>query len=700
MENTSIILFCDNELSYTIECIQSIRAFTEKGTYELIAVVNNNASDEEINWFMNQTDILISSCDNGAVIQKVWNNAVQISKGDNVLFMHSSTVVTENWLTNLIQGLYTSEDIAAVGPLSNYATNDSQMNIGDYSTMEELALYSKNQYFQGLRDGVIEKCLTISDFCFLIKKSIWLENGEFDEKLELDSFIADYCLRLLAKGYQTAICRNVYIHHYGRFNRVQFNDSLFIDKWSFGLEALHQKEDLISHVDDLEKYKNVLVLGCGCGALLKRLSYLSPEASIRGIEINQKQAVIASSVGNVTVGTFSNQLDLLKTNKFDCVLVTTEFFNSESPLEALKSVLEYLEYEGKIVIEVTNPRSYETFKAIFSEQVKYKNYVPISTLTELDMLFEENNLFKMTVIPNVIPLDNEAQNLYNATFELMSPLVQQQFNISRFIIIAKKQPGIPSIQTLFDDLLVNYTEEKIRRVLQYEVELILSALRNYKGPAVALLNLLAIESLEQEKYNASLLYLNQAFVLAPEDSNTLFNLGTLNYVLGNLELSLEWLLQIRDETEVVKHWIDKIQIETTKRNEEQKQLKLLLLRIEYNVLREESLVTLLQLIEKEIVRTENIIAIVHEDIIDIVDVLNSISRRCYSKGDYKAAITLLEKSLEYDPEFEPTILYLASTHIQSGEYHQAYQTLDSAPNKTPVIHEWKKKVEGVLMNMK
>ncbi|MFF2912222.1 glycosyltransferase [Paenibacillus sp. NPDC057934] len=696
MEKTSIILYCDNELSYTIECIDSIRLYSEKGTYEIIAVVNSSSTDETINWFIDQTDIIISSCDDDANLQKIWNSAIQISKGNNILFMHSNTVVTENWLTNLLQGLYVSENIAAVGPLSNYHTNDRQMLGADYSSMDELLVFAKQQFLVGVMEGVIEKCLTISDFCFAVKKSALLENGLFDDALESNSFMADFCLRLLNTGYQIALCRNVYIHHYGRLETNEKEAPLFYEKWSFGLQTMKLQEDLINKIENPADHMHVLVLGCGCGTSLRSLLNLYPEAVISGIELDPVQAELASVIGDVTVGPFLEQLNRFEKNSFDHILVTNHFFESANPLKALSMVLNYLRGDGELILELDNPRSYEGFRAFFSDQLMIKYHGSVPTLTELAVFFEKNSLFQSNIVPYEEILNDEARYLFNHTKSLMSPLVQQQFNISKFIIVAKKVPETSSLQAVFNDLFIEYTDEKLERILRYNSSFILNAAETYEGPTVPLLNLLAIESVEQKKYENALLYLNKAYELDPIDSSTLFNLGTVTYVLGDTAKSLEWLIQIPNKNETINQWISKMQMEITLKSEDLRKQKLLLLRVEYNVSQKDALSSLAELIQKQIVRVEDILTIVQEDIVDKRKVLNVFSVYLYKKGIFEPAVALLEKSLEYDPEYEPTVLHLAFSHIQNGDQKEAYRVLEASQMKTPTINEWLHKVKDGL----
>ena len=56
---TSIIILTYNKLEYTKMCIESIRKFTNKNSYEII-VVDNNSQDDTVNWLKEQNDLKLN----------------------------------------------------------------------------------------------------------------------------------------------------------------------------------------------------------------------------------------------------------------------------------------------------------------------------------------------------------------------------------------------------------------------------------------------------------------------------------------------------------------------------------------------------------------------------------------------------------------------------------------------------------------
>ena len=55
-KKTSIIILTYNDLSLTKDCVESIRKYTEKNTYEII-IVDNHSQDETPEWLKTQSDL-------------------------------------------------------------------------------------------------------------------------------------------------------------------------------------------------------------------------------------------------------------------------------------------------------------------------------------------------------------------------------------------------------------------------------------------------------------------------------------------------------------------------------------------------------------------------------------------------------------------------------------------------------------------
>lgn len=123
MRKTAIIILTFNNFKYTKDCIESIRHYTQKGTYELI-VVDNNSADETREWLLGQPDILLKLNDQNEGFPKGCNIGIGMAQPDSdILLLNNDTIVTPNWLENLRTCLYSNDQIGAVGAVSNHNEN-------------------------------------------------------------------------------------------------------------------------------------------------------------------------------------------------------------------------------------------------------------------------------------------------------------------------------------------------------------------------------------------------------------------------------------------------------------------------------------------------------------------------------------------------------------------------------------------------
>jgi O-antigen biosynthesis protein len=118
---TSIIIATYNKFDFTQKCIDSIRQYTTKEDYEII-VVDNDSKDETRNWLKKQKDIITICNESNLGFPKACNQGIDIATGDNILLLNNDTIVTENWLSNLLICLHSSDDIGAVGAVTNYCS--------------------------------------------------------------------------------------------------------------------------------------------------------------------------------------------------------------------------------------------------------------------------------------------------------------------------------------------------------------------------------------------------------------------------------------------------------------------------------------------------------------------------------------------------------------------------------------------------
>lgn len=229
---TSIVILTLNQFSHTLRCLESIRQHT-KEPYELI-IVDNDSTDITPLYLMLQPDVILIKNKENVGFAKGCNQGAALATGDYILYLNNDTIVTPNWLTNMLNALHSSEDIGMVGPLTNFSSGHQQINY--CSSDQQTALTYTD--LQGLYNFAIQhtakfvgkatEVQKIIGFCMLVKRSLHEEIGWFDERYGLGNYEDDdLCLRTANAGYRMLIAHDTYIHHVGNATISQLeNESL------------------------------------------------------------------------------------------------------------------------------------------------------------------------------------------------------------------------------------------------------------------------------------------------------------------------------------------------------------------------------------------------------------------------------------------------------------------------------------------
>ncbi len=243
---SSIVILSYNNLEYTKACIESIRRFTKKESYEII-VVDNNSSNETVEWLQQQEDLVCVFNDFNAGFPGGCNIGMREAKGDNILLLNNDTIVTENWLENLLVALYSDKEIAAVGPVTNSCSNFQTIPC-KYSNLEELHSFGKEH--NKSNSALWEQRDRLIGFALLIKKTVVDEIGLLDEQFFPGNFEDDdWSLRMRLAGYKLLLCKDTFIHHFGSssFSKegaekmnalLNINANKFATKWRLDLSEI------------------------------------------------------------------------------------------------------------------------------------------------------------------------------------------------------------------------------------------------------------------------------------------------------------------------------------------------------------------------------------------------------------------------------------------------------------------------------
>jgi GT2 family glycosyltransferase len=228
MTTASIIIPSYNRLDLLQRCVSSIRQHT-KSPYELI-IVDNASTDGTSEWCRRENLIFISLPRNEG-FPIACNKGLRLSSGDILVLLNNDTVVTPNWLTNMIAALNCHSDVGIVGPVTNYASGSQQVHypFGDLAEFQRIA--AEVNVLDSSKWKRVERIVGI---CFVFQRSLMEKIGYLDERFSPGHYEDDdFCL---------LVCHDSLIYHEGSasFKRegeeqqqqlVERNYRKFIEKW-------------------------------------------------------------------------------------------------------------------------------------------------------------------------------------------------------------------------------------------------------------------------------------------------------------------------------------------------------------------------------------------------------------------------------------------------------------------------------------
>ncbi|MBO5623808.1 MAG: hypothetical protein J5959_19510 [Butyrivibrio sp.] len=251
-------------------CTDSIKELLNDGTYS-ISIVDDNAAS---------INAAVRQCDNTDFA------------GADVFILNGNCSLIFDSLYFLKQALYGSEDIGAVGSLSNSADNKQQVDI-KFDTLEEYIKYGE-QINVPTASPCLEK-VKLSGFALLIKRKAWDELGGLTEDTEAEGAKYDVLsLRLLERGYRLQLVRNSFIYSEpiaGDVHGSATEESSDYVNHKFGFDLsiyAHASGKAISQIpyNSGDRFA-VLHFGCGLGAELKVIRSLFPNTTVYGVENNR-----------------------------------------------------------------------------------------------------------------------------------------------------------------------------------------------------------------------------------------------------------------------------------------------------------------------------------------------------------------------------------------------------------------------------
>jgi len=203
----SIIIVNYNGKKLLEKCLESLFKVTYDN-FEII-LVDNNSTDETIEYVTkNYPSIIIIKLDSNKGFAEPNNIASKIAKGDFLLFLNNDTVVTPNFITELVDVLINDLKIAICQSLL-LKPDGSIDSSGDFIDKIGIVYNSKKQ----IND--IREISSARGASMIIRKDVFEQLHGFDEQFFVSFEDVDLGWRTWIKGYRVVVNPKSIVYHVG-----------------------------------------------------------------------------------------------------------------------------------------------------------------------------------------------------------------------------------------------------------------------------------------------------------------------------------------------------------------------------------------------------------------------------------------------------------------------------------------------------
>ena len=223
-QTVDIVICIHNDPKQVKLCLDAVRK--HRSPQQRLILVDDGSTEE--------TRLLVddhtSHCSDDLIIRhertqgytKAANAGIKASTADYVILLDSSTIVPENWVSDLVTNAERLDEIGIIGPLSNAAcwqsvpitlTREGEFAVNDLPASRTVSQTS--ELCKNISAGRPVLVPFVDRFCFAIKRTVIDAIGFLDE----DNFPMgsgednDFCLRAGDAGFLCAIATDCYVFH-------------------------------------------------------------------------------------------------------------------------------------------------------------------------------------------------------------------------------------------------------------------------------------------------------------------------------------------------------------------------------------------------------------------------------------------------------------------------------------------------------
>jgi anaerobic magnesium-protoporphyrin IX monomethyl ester cyclase len=243
-----IIIPCYENEELTLQCLASIKQFTNEHIYRVILIDNGSKDTTKVELMLaTMPHIFLKLSSNEGFVGAI-NHGLAISTAPTICLLNNDTRVTEGWVEKCIKALYSDESFGIVGPLTGFSKFgcDSQHSLTLHKDLlpplaRSWDIDTTNKECELRYKGRTEDLAFIAFMCAFIKREVLNKvtnsNPRYKEGIDPNFKMGmwddvDYCTTAKKLGYKTRLVIDTCIYHKGRstFNLLETSEKLDVEK--------------------------------------------------------------------------------------------------------------------------------------------------------------------------------------------------------------------------------------------------------------------------------------------------------------------------------------------------------------------------------------------------------------------------------------------------------------------------------------
>lgn len=235
----SICILTYNKIEYTKECLKSLMKSKFSGKTEII-VVDNNSTDGTREWLMDFQNLNTSDDISIVIIANKKNygctggrnQACSAAQGEYIITLDNDvTIISDDWINKMLKFYKEYPEIGILGPKLIFPQEPHLIQHAGLGVTEKGYVgywgYGKDRH--ETKYNITKEVQGLAGACWLLKKSIFLENGYFDDIYFPVNFEdIDFCYRIREKGYKIVYYPEVELYHADHATTKHSDDIHFV----------------------------------------------------------------------------------------------------------------------------------------------------------------------------------------------------------------------------------------------------------------------------------------------------------------------------------------------------------------------------------------------------------------------------------------------------------------------------------------